>query len=212
MDAGERGAGADDDRARAGAVLRRPGAAQEHAGHHDAEFWDDGADQRAVGAGRVQPGVRRQRAGHRRLFARIPERRRRRSESGLCRDDSTSYVYDLPDDVRRDYAGVDHRRNCGAHEVQRHCAVHDLVVFYCVCAAGTHGLGQRWVFKCGERTVPLPGFRGWNRGAHLVGRIRTGLRAVHGKADRVSEAADATAQSGAEFYRRLFVVGRMVWI
>src|SRR6266404_7431650 len=84
--------------------------------------------------------------------------------------------------------------------------------FYCVCAAGTHGLGQRWVSKRGGRTVPLPGFRGWNRGAYLVGRIRTGLRAVHGKADRVSEAADATAQSGAEFYRRLFVVGRMVWI
>jgi len=40
--------------------------------------------------------------------------------------------------------------------------------------------------------VPLPGFRGWNRSAYFVGGIRASVRAVHGKADRVSEAADAT--------------------
>jgi len=39
------------DRAGAGAVLRRAGAAEEYVGHHDAELRIDGADHGPMGAG-----------------------------------------------------------------------------------------------------------------------------------------------------------------
>src|SRR5271166_5381961 len=48
-------AGADDDWPRLGAVLRRPGAQEECAGHDDTKLRDDGAYHRALGHRRVQP-------------------------------------------------------------------------------------------------------------------------------------------------------------
>ena len=44
------------------------------------------------------------------------------------------------------------------------------------------------------------------------GSFGAGLRAVSWKATRISESCDAAAQCGAEFYRGLFAVGRLVWI
>ena len=88
LDAGERGAGADDDGTRAGAFLRRAGAAEEHAGDHDAELPADGADHGDVGAGRVQLVLWRERAGDRRIRARLFAGRRRGAESGLRGNDS----------------------------------------------------------------------------------------------------------------------------
>src|SRR3989304_6885 len=49
--------GADDDRTRAGALLRGSGAQEECSGDHDAELHTDGARHRLVGSGWVQPGL-----------------------------------------------------------------------------------------------------------------------------------------------------------
>ena len=49
MDAHQRGIGAVDDRAGSGAVLFRPGTAQERAGHHDAVIHPDGHRQHRLG-------------------------------------------------------------------------------------------------------------------------------------------------------------------
>ena len=90
LDAGERGAGADDDRAGSGSVLRWAGAAEEHAGDHDAEFRADGADHGAVGAGGIQPVLRRRRASSSAIFNMAFLRGVGAApEPGLCRDDST---------------------------------------------------------------------------------------------------------------------------
>src|SRR6266851_7304779 len=212
VDADQRGAGVDDDRARAGIVLRRAGSTQEYSRDHDAKLRDDGADQCALGAGGIQPGVRRWREIHRRFFACVPAWRRHGPECGLCRNDSPPDVHDLPDDVRGDYAGADHWRHRGADEVQRNGAIHDVVVFYCVRSAGAHGVGQRRIPERGGGKISVPGFRGRDRGAYFVGRFRAGVRFVYGQANRISETADAAPQSGAEFHWRVFIVGRMVWI
>ncbi len=51
-------AGAADDRPRPGAILRRPGAQEKCAGHHDAELCHDGDHHRALGDYRLQPLLR----------------------------------------------------------------------------------------------------------------------------------------------------------
>ncbi len=53
-----RGSGAADDRTGADALLRRPGAAQEHSRHHDAELRHDGPHHGAVGDRRLLAGLR----------------------------------------------------------------------------------------------------------------------------------------------------------
>ena len=67
LDAGLGGAGAADDRPRPGAVLRRPGAQEEHSGHHDAELRHDGPGDRSVGAGRLLAGLRARQRVYRRI-------------------------------------------------------------------------------------------------------------------------------------------------
>ena len=74
LDADQRGAGADDDRSGAGAVLRRPGAQEERAEHHDAQLRSDGHGFHSVGGGRLQPGVRRRERVFRRSALSVPER------------------------------------------------------------------------------------------------------------------------------------------
>ena len=58
----------------AGAVLRRAGAPQERARHHDAQLHPDGRGDGAVGGGRLQHGVRRMDAVLRRRAVRVPAR------------------------------------------------------------------------------------------------------------------------------------------
>ena len=66
-----------------GPVLRRIGAQEERAVHHDAELRHDGHHHRVVGAGGLQPVLRPRQRFHRRLPARLPARRRRGARSRL---------------------------------------------------------------------------------------------------------------------------------
>ena len=119
----------------------------------------------------------------------------------------------VPADVRDYHAGADYRRDGGADEVQRDGAVHDAVVSRGVRAAGAHGVGQGRISERGAgRKISDAGFCGRDGRAHFFGRIGAGVRALYGQAHRISEAADAAAQPGVEFYRRVPVVGGMVWI
>src|SRR5580765_2660730 len=102
MDAGERGAGVDDDGPGLGSVLRRIGATQEHSRDHDAKLRDDGADHGVVGARGIQFVFWWKRSGDWRFWARVFAWRGRRSESGLCRNNSADDIHDLPVDVRSD--------------------------------------------------------------------------------------------------------------
>jgi len=61
----------DDDGTWAGALLRRPSAAEKYPGDYDAELRADGADYRDVGAGWLQFVLWRQRPGDRRIRTRI---------------------------------------------------------------------------------------------------------------------------------------------
>src|ERR1700681_4001033 len=108
MDAGERGAGADDDRARAGAFLRWVGAAQEYAGDNDAKFRADGFDHGDVGTGGLQFMFWRKWAGDWRVPGRIFSRCGRGSESRLLGDDTADNFHGVPVDVCNYHAGVDY--------------------------------------------------------------------------------------------------------
>ena len=72
--------------------------------------------------------------------------------------------------------------------------------------------GKGGFLNAAGRKIPVAGFCRRHGGAYHLRRIRAGLRAVHGKTYWVSETANAAAQPGAELYRRLPLVGRMVWI
>ena len=76
---------------------------------------------------------------------------------------------------------------------------------------GAHGVGQRWISECGSgRAISDARLCRGHGGAHHLGSVGAGLRAVPGEAGRLSERADAAAQRGAEFYWRMPFVGRMV--
>ena len=105
-----------------GAVLRRVGAPQERAGHHDAQLHPDGGGDGALGGGRLQPGVRRRHAvSSAACNYAVPEQRGRGAQCRLRRDHSAADVHDLSVDVRHHHAGADLRRLCRAHEIQRRC-------------------------------------------------------------------------------------------
>src|SRR6266851_1606805 len=79
--------------------------------------------------------------------------------------------------------------------------------------AGAHGVGQgRAAERVAGRKIPDAGFCRRYRGAYFFWRFRAGVRAVSRQAYRISQAADAAAQPGAEFHRRMPAVGGMVWI
>ena len=143
LDADQLRAGADDDRPRAGAVLWRPGAQEERAGHHDAELRHDGGHHRAVGHRRLQPVLRLGNQLYRRHQPRVSARRRGAARSRLRRHHSAADLHDLPVDVRHHHAGAHQRRLRRAHEVQRHAAVHGLVV--------AARLRARWRTWCGAK-------------------------------------------------------------
>src|SRR5207249_7173385 len=108
---------ADDDRAGAGAFLRRTGAAEKHARNHDAEFFLDGVDYGDVGPGGLQLVLWRQRAGDWRIRTRVPARRGRGAKRGLRGDDSPDDVHGVPVDVCRDYACADYQGDVRADEI-----------------------------------------------------------------------------------------------
>ena len=213
LDAHQLGAGADDDRSGAGAVLRRPGAQEERAGHHDAQLYSDGHGFHSVGGDRLQPGVRRRERVFRRSALSVPQRRGRRSQPGLRGHHSASDVHDLPADVRHHHSGADLRGVRRADEVLGHAAVHDAVVVRGVLPDGAHGVGQgRAAERVAGRRISGARFRGWNGGAHYLGRFGAGLRAVPGQAQRLSGRIHAAAQRGAERDRSLPAVGGLVRI
>ena len=148
LDAGQFRAGADDDRSRTGPVLRRPGAAQERARHHDAQLHPDGRSDGALGGGRLQPGVRRIFALYRRPSVRVPERRGQRAQCRLRRHHPAADLHGLPVDVRHHHAGADLRRVRRAHEVQRDAAVHGAVDADRLLPDGAHGVGQGRIAEC----------------------------------------------------------------
>ena len=96
LDARRDRAGAADD-ARARALLRRPGALEEHPQHvHDVRRGDRGRG-RHLGGGRLLVRLRRGQRAHRRLRLRVPQRRRLRAARGL--DDPAPALLRLPGDL-----------------------------------------------------------------------------------------------------------------
>ena len=120
LDADLVGAGSADDRPGPGALLRRPGAQEEHSRHHDAELRHDGPGEHSVGAGGLFAGLRPRQPVHRRLRASVSARRSLTPNPDYARDHSRADLHDLPAHVRHHHAGADHRRVCRAHEVQLH--------------------------------------------------------------------------------------------
>ncbi len=120
VDADELGAGADDDRAGTGAVLRRAGSQEECARHDDAELRDDGGDHGAMGDRGLQSGVWAGQQLHRGAST-ICFLHGVGAQAGcrLCGNDSRADVHGLPVDVRHHHAGADYRGVRGAHEIQR---------------------------------------------------------------------------------------------
>src|SRR5690349_15483902 len=99
MDAHQRGAGPDDDRAGLSAFLWRPGAEEERSVDHDAELRDDGSDLGPMGVVRLQSRVWIGVELHRESPASVPARSNPAAGGGLFRDHSPPDLHDLPADV-----------------------------------------------------------------------------------------------------------------
>src|SRR5689334_8254063 len=135
------GAGDADD-SRPGAVLRWAGAPEECALDNYAQFLHAGADQCLLGVDWLligfQPDCRRL---YRWPGLGWPEWRRPRAQSRLCCHHSASGLYDLPADVRRDYAGADLGCFCRTQAFQSVCAVLAALVVTGICPGCALGLG-----------------------------------------------------------------------
>src|ERR1017187_3068879 len=110
LDADQLGLGADDDRPRAGFVLRRRGEEEDRHRDDDAEPHSDGPGDRALGRSWLQPGVLRRLAVSGRPEVFVSEWGRCGAQSRLRRDDPAADVYGLSIDVRHHYPGADQRR------------------------------------------------------------------------------------------------------
>ena len=104
VDAGFRRAGAADDRAGPGALLRRPGAPQEHPRHHDAELRHDGPGHHHLGRRRLLAGLWPRQHLHRRLRAHLPARRGANAQSRLRGHHPRADLHGLPAHVRHHHA------------------------------------------------------------------------------------------------------------
>jgi Amt family ammonium transporter len=127
---------------------------------------------------------------YRRFAVRVPERRGQRAQRGLRGTIPHADLHGLPVDVRHHHAGADLRRLRRAHEVQRHAAVHravDLVVYFPMAHMVWGKGGLLNAFPGGR--IPVLRFRRRHGGAHHLGRLGAGLRAVPGQAHRVSRRA-----------------------
>ncbi len=73
--------------------------------------------------------------------------------------------------------------------------------------------GKGGLAECGSgRAFPHAGFCRRHGGACHLRSFGAGVRALSGTPSRLSARADASAQRGAEFHRRVPAVGRLVWI
>ena len=140
---------ADDERAGAGAVLRRHGAREEHAVGADAGVRDVLAGHGAVVHLRLQPRVHRGQRVLRRLRPAVPERARstpprassrwrRRSRKGVV--DPRARVRRVPGDLRRDHLLPDPRRVRRAHQVLGGAGLHGALVHLRLRADRAHGV------------------------------------------------------------------------
>ena len=132
VDAGFGGAGADDERAGAGAVLRRTGAEEKYSGHDDADLRDDGGDHGAVGTGDLLAGVWRGECVYWRVAQCVSAWGGAGAGSEVCGDDSAADVHGVSADVCDYYAGADYGRVCGADEVFGDAGVHGAVGAVCL--------------------------------------------------------------------------------
>jgi hypothetical protein len=99
------------------------------------------------------------------------------------------------------------------HEIQRHGRVHGLAVNLGLQPNGAHGVGQERIAECiPRRTLSYIGFCRRYGCPHHFRRFRPGMRFVSRTQNRIPEAEYASTQRGAQLYRRLSAVGRLVWI
>ncbi len=174
----------------AGAVLRRPGAQQEHAVGADAGVRHLLDDRRALVPVRLQPGIHRGQRVRRRLRSRLHEGNVRRRDRNV-RDGGDvqqgrlhprAALPGVPGDVRGDHLLPDRRRLRRAHEVQRGAGVHGPLVHVQLLPDRPHGLvldGPRCLRQQGGRRRD----RGQGRPGVPVGRAR--LRRRHGRAHQL---------------------------
>ncbi len=212
LDAGLRRPGPPDDRARPGPLLRRPGAQKEHSGHHDAEFRHDVPGYGSLGHRRLFAGLRPRQRIRGRLRASLPSRRRSHTQHRLRAHHPRADPHGLPVDVRHHHPGAYLRRICRAHEVQLHGGLSIPLVLADLLSHGPHGLGRWRIAQLRQypRPLPQPGFRGWHCGPHHQRRLGAGLLPLPGQAHRVPADQDAAPLHGAQLYRRLPAVGRLV--
>ena len=120
--------------------------------------------------------------------------------------DPRAGVRGVPDDLRGDHRGADHRRPGRARALFGDDAVRIAVADDRLRPAGAHGVGVGW--------VPVrPGrdrLRRRHGGAYQFGHCRPGRGRLRGPAHRAFEGADAAPFAGADHDRRGTAVGRMV--
>ena len=218
----------------AGAVLRRPGAREEHAVGADAGVRRVLADRRAVVHLRLQPRVHRGQRVLRRLRPAVPEGHVRLRE-GRVRDGArpsarASSIPELrvrrvPGDLRGDHLLPDPRRLRRAHRSSPRCCSS-----WC-CGSPSPTRRSRTWSGSGRARTPTPSakvvdamnakagllwqmgrarLRGRHGGAHQRRRRRPGRRLHDRQAHRLRQGSDAAAQPDADDDRRLAAVGRLV--
>ena len=160
------------DPARVGAVLRRPGSAQERPVGHGSVSRLRRPGHLPLVAVRLQPGVRqgrRLRGGARQHFVRILERRHERAQRRLRLLGVAERLLDVPADVRDHHAGADRRRHRRAHEVLGAHGLHSALDVRRLLPARPHGVGRR---RHDERRLEC-------QGCHQVHRLRRRYRRPH---------------------------------
>ena len=111
-----------------GVFLRRAGSTQKYAVGAYAVLYGPVHNQYPMGRMRIQLIVRAGQERHnRRTGLDIFEKRGYDAKSRLYRNDPPRSVYDVPDDVRRDNAGVNHRGICRTDEILGVCDFHPAV-------------------------------------------------------------------------------------
>ena len=114
----------------------------------------------------------------------------------------------FPDGLRHDHVCHHHRRRSRPHEVRSRRRVYRTVGSYRLCAARAHGLGRRWQphRRCHRRAR----LRRRRRGAHQLGRHRTGALPAARQAARVRRDELPRAQRAVRGLGRNAFVVRLV--
>ena len=194
-------AGADDDAARAGALLRRSGAREEHAVAVHAVPGGGRRSGRALDPDRLHALLRDGRGLHRRPLEARPRRHRQQHALGHLRRPRVR-VRHVPGDVRDHHACADDRRLRRAHALRAVSGLHHALAAGRLLPARAHGVGRRL-----DRSDGRQGLRRRHGRAHVERLLGAGRRALPRQAARLRQGADAAAQPAPRRDRRQLCCG-----